>query len=355
MNDQGIVVLKNAISSSIVEESVQDIWETIVSLPWIPEKKETWQRIHNSLREDYWRALSSEEANVGIQNYPMTGGFGALTLPPFFNLKTQWKIRQEERIVDIFRSLYGQKDLMVAIDRVSFKFPGQGETEFIHWDSNPFEWPNEPYEGYQGFLALSSTSFFAVPGTHTEAFREEFIKNYPPISRKDQYLIKKNADPLNLQKKVVEYKIEPGDLVIWSNRLLHEARKNKTRTIRYGYYITYFPHGQPHPTVLKQYKKKKIDWLADRIHSYETGMNPRFFPSGTEVRLWPRANLMYHPERLNEFCSMFTEGSETYTYKTGAKKGEQVSLPVEWNPRNLGIYEPPLLTDLGRELLGYSK
>lgn len=353
MNNQGIIVIKQAISSSLIQESVEDIWNTIVSLPWVPEKKELWQEIKNSIQQDYWRTLTQEEANLGIQNYPMTGGFGALTLPPFFNLTTQWKVRQEENIVNAFRQAYGQENLMVAIDRVSFKFPGQGETEFIHWDSNPYEWPNEPYEGYQGFLALSKTSFFAVPNTHTMSFREEFIENYPPVSRKDQYLVKKNQDPLNLQKKVVEYSLESGDLVIWSNRLLHEARKNTTNTIRYGYYITYFPHGQPHPTVLQQYKKKKIDWLNDRIHSYETGMNPRFFPSGTEVKLWPKANLMYHPDKLNNFCDMFICGNEIYIYKTGSKKGQTVKLPIEWNPRELGFYKPPHLTDLGKKLLGY--
>lgn len=262
-------------------------------------------------------------------------------------------MRQEERIIKEFQRLYGQKDLMVAIDRVSFKFPGQGETEFIHWDSNPYEWLNEPYEGYQGFLALSSTSFFAVPRTHTIAFREEFIKHYPATSRKDQYLIRKNADPLKLQNKVVEYKLEPGDLVIWSNRLLHEARKNKSQTIRYGYYITYFPHDQPHPTVIKQYKNKKLDWKDDRIRSYEEGKNPTFFPSGTEVRLWARASLMYHPDKLNKFCEMFTTGSEIYVYKSGVKKGKTVKLPIEWNPKELGFYEPPPLSEVGRKLLGY--
>ena len=36
---------------------------------------------------------------------------------------------------------------------------------------------------------------------------------------------KSDSDPLDLAAQIQEFKLQKGDWVIWSNRLLHEARK----------------------------------------------------------------------------------------------------------------------------------
>lgn len=361
----GVIVVRGAVNDDLVSRSVREIWQHIVDLPWQPKEKELWRGLQEDFKTDPCKQPTKEQTLIATENYPMTGGFAALTLPPAFHLNTQWEMRQSETVIAPFRQIYSDilktdnPKLMVAIDRVSFKFPGQGTTEFCHWDSNPFYW-QESTEELQGIVALCDTSFFAVPGTHTDEFRQEFIDKYPKSTRKDQYLVYEhdsegnNTNPMGLRKRVVEYKLQKGDLIIWSNRLLHEARKNKTKLVRYAYFITYFPHGNPSPTVKNSsvYKKNDTDWLSDRISSYENGTNPLLFPSGTEVSLYAKMHLMSHPHILNNFCAKFTIGSTKYTYQDGKKKGTVVNLPIGWNPLTEGLYVPPTLTAVGRELLG---
>ncbi len=348
--ENGVVVIKRAVNEGKVVESVEEIWNYILSLPFVPTIKKQWTDIHNSMKSDYWRDITKAESKAAREIYPMTGSFGALTRSPAFHLQTQWDVRQHPYIASIFSNLLETSDLMVSIDRVSFKYPGQGENEFEHWDSNPWFWPEEEYEGVQGIVALSETSFYAVPRSNTEAFRQKFIKVYPYSANKNEYRIDKKNDPMGLFGQAVQYKLEPGDLVIWSARCLHQAKKNTTNKIRYGYFISYFQRDKPQPAILENYKKKGIDFLTDRINSYETGRNPVFFPSGIEIRLYSKMAFMMHPAVLNKFCNMFTRGCEERTYGPDSKKaGQVVNIPVEWKPPN---YKPRQLTKLGLYLLG---
>lgn len=343
----GIVIFRNIYQPSRVREAVDDIWDHILSLPYKPTIKKKLQEVWNSLKKDPWRDPTSEEISTIRQYYPMIGGFGALTRSPVFHLTTQWDARQDPVIVSVYQKLLEHEDIKVYYDRVSFKMPGQGETEFTHWDSNPWSWPQEEYEGVQGILALSNTTFRAVPRTNTEQFRKEFISKYPKPKRHDQCHVSKDHDPMKLQDKVQTYRVNKGDLVVWSNRLLHEARINKTKKIRYAYFINYFPKGNPNPNMTTSYKKAKINFENDRKISLETGSNPAFFPSGTSIRLYAKSHLMYHPQKLNEFCELFTTGCEDYTYKSGKKKDTTVQIPTTWNVS----YIKPTLTSLGKSLI----
>ena len=163
LKENGVVVIKSVITTEKVKESVEDIWRHILSLPFVPEVKKKWEGVYSGMKDDFWRDVSKAESKQVKEIYPMTGGFGALTRSPAFHLQTQWDVRQNPYIASIFANILETKELMVAIDRVSFKYPGQGENEFEHWDSNPWFWPEEEYEGVQGILALSETSFYAVP------------------------------------------------------------------------------------------------------------------------------------------------------------------------------------------------
>lgn len=351
--ETGVVVIKKVLSNEKVSESVEDIWKYILSMPFVPEIRKKWQTLYDGMKKDFWRDVSKEESKLAKDIYPMTGGFGALTRSPAFHLQTQWDIRQSPQIASIFANLLGTDELMVAIDRVSFKYPGQGESEFEHWDSNPWFWPEESYEGVQGILSLSHTAFFAVPGSNTEKFRKEFISKYKYSPNKNEYRIDKSNDPMGLFGKAIRYELAPGDLVIWSSRCLHQAKKNTSKKIRYAYFITYFPREQPQQAVLEGHTKKNIDFLEDRLLSYETGKNPIFFPSGIEIRLYSRRAYMGWPDKLNKFCDMFTTGCEERTYgEKAAKAGQKVRVPVEWTPLEMGIYTPPRLTKLGKYLLG---
>lgn len=349
---EGVAVIRKAIPQKKVNESVEEIWQSILNLPLVDKEKKVWSELKETFeKKGYWEDCTPEQAEKISEHYPMMGGFGALTLPPAFHLKTQWDIRQSPLLVSVAKNILQSEDILATIDRVSFKAPGQGETEFTHWDSNPWTWQEEKGEGMQGIVSLCKTSFRAVPGTHTEDFRKKFIEKYPRNKRDDQYHVTSDHDPLDLQSKVVEYSLNPGDYIVWSNRLLHEARKNSTQKIRYAYFISYLRRDHIPKAVLNFYSKlgnPEEEYFKDRKESYLTGKNPKVFPSGTEISLFSKSHLMYHPDKLNSFCSTLTKGKQKYTYKSGKKQGQTIMTPVNYNPDG---YQPPKLTSLGKKLL----
>lgn len=355
---EGVYVFKHIYPEDRARKFVDSFWDHLLSLPY---KEKQRQKIEKEiqrlgLRKNPWRDLTKRDMKVLRELYPMTGGFGALTLPPAFHTPWAWDARQDPVIYAVFTKLFGTKDILCTFDRLSFKFPGQGQTEFTHWDSNPWDWSEESTAQIQGILALSKTSFRAVSRTHTLKFRDKFISKYPESKRYDQYHVTSAHDPLELQKQVQTYPLDIGDLVIWSDRVLHEARKNKTKKIRYAMFLSYYPRKEPPLGMVKSYEKERVDIMKDRRLSFATGKNPLFHPGGTRVRLYARMHLLHWPDKLVEFCNMWYPESgvcKDYTYKSGAKKGRTIQVPVQWNPRELGIYEPPELTEIGVQVLGF--
>lgn len=349
----GIAVVRGVWSEEQCRRAIRDIMGTVERLPYTEPVAKRWKEIATHVTGDPWGPCPPDIARDGIAYYPTSGSFSALTTPPFFHLATQWEARCEAKLISLYESIYGSRDLLTTIDRVSLKFPGGGATEFAHWDSNPHEWSEVNREGYQGILSLYTTKVYAKPGSHTDAFRDEFIKLYPQKRAHDQYVIDAKQDPLKLRSACQAYDVGPGDFVIFSNRLLHEVRKNKSDRIRFAYYVSYFPRDSPSIGSEVAYDKAGVDRIADRLASYQTGLAPFAFPSGTRVALWAKSSLMYHPDVLNNYCALFTTGSTPYTYKTGAKRGRVVNLPIEWDPIALGLYTPlPLSRPIRRLLLG---
>ena len=203
-------------------------------------------------------------------------------------------------------------------------------------------------------LSLCDNNFWAHKGTHTKEFRDKFVKEYPKIARKDQYLISEKIDPMNLLHSTEAVKLEVGDLVIWSSKLLHEVKKNTSTKIRYTAFISYYPKGYPEPSLLKQYKNEE-EYFRARRESYESGHNPEYFPSGMKVKLYSAMAYSIGAKSLTEFCDIWEKESgicKMKEYKSGKKVGTSHPVVKEWDPLKLGIYKRPQLTYLGQNLLG---
>ena len=280
---EGLVIVRGVLSDAEVKAAIDDTFDAVLNMPWIDEERETWRTISGIIKIDPFAPVSRSIVKLAKAHYPEMGGFAALTRSPSFHTKEMWKARQNLQLIDLHRAIYNlptptptthdtvYDDICVNFDRISFKFPGQGDTEFCHWDSNPFTWGNNP-ELTQGFLALTHTTFRGVPRTHTDAFRNEFVRVYPHSDRPDQYHVYADHDPLKLLERVEDYHLAPGDYVIWSNRLLHEARKNKRDTIRIGYYLSYAPRAMPASCALNDaYRKASITLEDDRRRSFAQG------------------------------------------------------------------------------------
>ena len=381
----GVIVIKNVILKKEANLFVEDIWKTFQNLPYHDEYK---QKIKQYTPVPHDKKLSIPEIENLIDVYPDIRSFGAPTIPPFFHLNSMWKTRTNPNIFVKFAQLLGRHKIWANIDRLSFKMPNKGNVEFTHWDSDPWFWDQQKYEPLQGLLSLSETSFFCYPKSHTQEFAEEFKQKYSYLSPKKNrqrnmvILDPKKPDPMNLHLNMVELKISPGDLVIFSNRCLHEARQNTKKSIRYLQYLSYEPAGNNQNTDLfGKYGNKKVLYQAyqknskntslspyqyeiyDRIRSYNTGMNPIYFSSGEKITYFPRRYLALFPDKLNDFCSRFKKDSgavKSYQFKSGKRKGETVMLPSSFDPRlvkndNHSLYQQYPLNFYGKRLLGIKK
>ena len=140
-----------------------------------------------------------------------------------------------------------------------------------------------------------------------------------------------------------------GSMLLFTSNVLHAVCKNTTKKIMYASYISYDPVNLKHED--RVHHKKGPSWTGwvnhphcnygdscreDRIRSFNTGTAPFRFSGG---------NLTYFiPKRI--MTMMLKYWKEEYL-KTHPRTGKKMI--VENLPSN---YTPPVLTDLGKKLLG---
>ncbi|SEC18868.1 Phytanoyl-CoA dioxygenase (PhyH) [Tenacibaculum sp. MAR_2009_124] len=205
-NEEGYVILKNAISQEDCKEAVKFICDQIdVDL----HEKSSWYSDH------YLRQ------GIMVQ---------------LFNHEILEKNRFSEKIRLAFEQLWNKKNLIVSMDRVSFNPP---ETDFyqfpgpnLHWDvslSQPI-----PF-GIQGLLYLTDTAenqgaFTLIPGFHKSI--DTWLSSLDGNPRDINLLNNFNEKPISANA---------GDFIIWDHRLPHGSRKNLADSPRIVQYINYQP------------------------------------------------------------------------------------------------------------------
>lgn len=358
----GFIILKNILRKEEIKSFKKEIWDTIFKIPYSEDLKK------NDF-DDYDKELNQEDIDNLNKFYPNIDKFGTMNLPPFFHLHHMWKNRQNPNIFVKFAQLLDNHKIWTTLDRVSVKLPGKGNTEFCHWDSDPWFWDKQEYEPLQGILSLSDTSFFCSPGTHTLEFSKKFQENYeylkPKNNKKRDYIsLKKNyPDPLNLCDSIKEYKLNQGDLLIFSNRLLHESRQNKSNKIRYVQYISFEParnnQNRYKNKIEEKYIKNNISEVKDRIESFLTGKNPLYLPSGCNMNMFSNNYITFHSDLLNTFSNRFNKILlKTYRYKSGKNKDKEIQIIHNYDSsqiildNNEPFYKPFKLNFYGKRILG---
>ncbi|MEZ4619387.1 MAG: phytanoyl-CoA dioxygenase family protein [Caldilineaceae bacterium] len=148
-----------------------------------------------------------------------------------------WDNRQDPRIHQAFREIFGNEQLWVSLDRANMNPPARADWDyqgFIHWDFDPTTWPIGLR--VQGVLCLTDTDeaqggFQCVPGSHRQV--TEIMARQKP----DAEL--RRPDITGLTVKSIAGKA--GDLIIWHTGLLHGNGRNRTDRPRLAQYITMFP------------------------------------------------------------------------------------------------------------------
>jgi len=206
-NDNGYVVVKNAIPEKDCEETQTAIWNF---LGMNPDDKAGWYRSH-------------EEKRGLMLN--------------FSDHETLNKNRFSPRIKKAYEQLYQTTKIHKTIDKVSFNPP---ETDGFHFMGSPLHWDTSlklpiPFS-LQGLVYLTDCgatdgAFHCVPGFHNKI--EDWLRNLDP-SEKPRYHALMTLEPVPVTGNA-------GDLIIWQNTLPHCATPNHGATPRMVQYITYLP------------------------------------------------------------------------------------------------------------------
>ena len=183
---------------------------------------------------------------------------------------TQWKIRTDPKLYNIFADIFNYDHLWVSIDRVCMKLPSSGKWAcqgFTHWDFDP--WAESAYPLHlQGAIALEDTSicmggFHCVPGMHKylkewtatrpidQEHRERFYKNGMPIPVPQEYYY-------SIWEQDRPIPMKAGDIVIWRGEIAHGNGENISFDPRMAFYVTMFPADET-----------QREWIENNISIYE--------------------------------------------------------------------------------------
>jgi hypothetical protein len=204
--DNGYVIVHNAVSNENCKAAEQSIWEFMGT---------------DSSDPDTW--------------YKMPRGHGIML--QFFHHPALAANRRSQRIQKAFAQIWGTPDLWVTVDRVSFNPPESDDWRFpgphLHWDTS-LEVPI-PFS-VSGLLYLTDTladqgAFTCVPGFHRRI--SDWLEHLPAgADPRKQDIERLGAVPIPGQE---------GDLIIWHQALPHGSRPNHATRPRIVQYITMYP------------------------------------------------------------------------------------------------------------------
>lgn len=206
-NQNGYVIVKNAISKEDCEDTQKAIWEY---LKMDPNKKESWYESHEDLK--------------GL-------------MLNFSDHETLNRNRFSPRVKKAYEQLYKTTKIYKTIDKVSFNPP---ETENFNFLGSPLHWDmslKKPLSfGLQGLLYLTDCgpndgAFHCVPGFHNQI--NQWLDELKPHENPREKALQ------TLQSKPIIG--QAGDFIIWHQALPHCATPNKGEKPRMVQYLTYLP------------------------------------------------------------------------------------------------------------------
>lgn len=296
--------------------------------------------------------LPSQTLKTWTESWTLHRGFGACCDPEAFHLAGVWQhVRQSEALYSIACALTGRTEQWVDINRSIQKLPGQGETEFLHWDCNPFALDDHKECSVQGKACYTPSRFVGVLGSHTpdfhEKFRAAYAEHYPntPHSAPKFALDHAKPDPMKLITAQREFAVPAGCVILWSSRLLHgQVKTPKSAGIEYGCYVGYM-----RPVDRAAYRTKAgVCELDDRLQSFDEGRAPVLWPSLDPIHYYPKRFMNFARPLLNRIA-MMPPGHSTISTRVVKKSGKVVPHLV---PKRASPYTPPKLDELGMKLLG---
>jgi hypothetical protein len=204
--ENGYVVIHNAVPQTNLTAVVDDIWEFL--------------GVDRNDREAWYTAPISKAGMLEM-----------------YQTQSLWNNRQYPRVYEAFADIWNQENLWVSFDRANMNPPAREGWDYqgmVHWDIDTKQDPI-PFK-VQGVLYLEDTSadqggFQCVAGFHNRF--AEWVKTQP-----------EDRDAWRPALEGLEVKTIPGkagDLLIWHSLLPHGNSRNRSTIPRLAQYITMYP------------------------------------------------------------------------------------------------------------------
>jgi hypothetical protein len=202
-----------------------------------------------------------------------------------YNHQMLWNNRQIKRIHDAFTDIWGTEKLWVTIDRANLNFPIRPGFEykgFIHWDYDPETRP----QNVQGVLALADQEDEQMGGFQCipELYRTYDTWKLTQPEDRDRF----KPDISAFEDKLVKVKLKAGDLLIFNSTQPHGIRPNLSQDkVRIAQYISMMPAEEENETLR--------EW---RIRSWQERIAPDGYAFPGDPRRWEQ--LKYQPAVLSD-------------------------------------------------------
>lgn len=287
MEKYGVAIIKNVLDTSECENITESMWEFL-------------NGVDDGITRD------DEKSWVKLQNmYPKHG----MLLQNFKvgHAKFVWDVRQNEKIVNIFRKLHNKNELLASFDGASISLPpeitnrGWNRKVGYHCDQS---YLRDQFECIQGWV----NSYDTNEGDATLGFFEKSHKL--TIQAREKFNITEKADWYKLNESEIAYyksvceekriKCTRGSLVLWDSRTVHSGigpeKWRREKNIRCCVYVSYMPRELASE---KMIKKRIKAYEEDRMTSHNA-INIKLFPKTPRTYGGKLPNVKYVKTMLND-------------------------------------------------------
>jgi hypothetical protein len=326
LKEEGYVVIPNVLDPETVEERVSEIWD------WL------------SLFSDGYIDRDDPETWKDEKLWPYTMGVkGIIQWYHCAHTNFSWNIRQDPRVVDCFARIWGTDELLTSFDGINIQRPpeitGKYASPFSENWQHIDQGKRKPgLHTVQGFVNLIDTGpddgcLVVRPRSHLlheeflEVFDEDFDdKDWVKLDRKhldwfdnsDRELPKGSENTEVGACETVRVEAPAGSLVLWDSRTVHTNSSAQPERDYKGlppFRMVVYTCMTPREWATKAMIKK-------RIRYFEEGRVTNHYPH--HVHVFPKRPYLYG----------------NHTFDAGFERMES-------------LFELPVLTPLGRSLVGY--
>lgn len=234
------------------------------------------------------------------------------------HMQPVWDIRQHQNVIKIFEELWSTDDLLVSFDGISIHLPPEVTRRgwhrnniWMHTDQSSTKKGLHCIQGQVNLYPVNEgdATLAVLEGSHK--YHEDFFKDNEIIEKNDWYKLKDNEleyfTEKGCQTKCI--KADIGSITLWDSRTFHQGIEPQKTRENANFRMTVYVCMTPRNKCSKANLKKKIKAFEELRMTTHWPSNPKLFP------LKPRT----YGKILPEF----------------------------------NIINPPVLTEIGRKLIGY--